>query len=331
MTTDALDVLVNDASRQLAQVDSAPTLERVLAFSSWKRAHDLRARMASKVVAVGVVLHVLGFAWLSATIEVPSDVDATTLHAALSELAFGLGLPVLAALATVALSRRTSYAAQVFARAALWGACMTAATLQLLLSEVDVLTATAPIESGLVIVWTVVAGVAAWVLGDEGLQTPRGGRRGPLDALLSLSLIMGIADAVVLLVIVSFFSLVAGPVGFGIVAVLSAGLVVGAVGLFRGRVWGLLVMALCNLAELAAVSTGTLVESDFVLNGIGPVLGLTAVIQLVLPVPVYLAMFRGSRGWVERLSRRAPSIARALSAVALIVIAAPSVLMLLLL
>lgn len=221
--------------------------------------------------------------------------------------------------------RRSSYGAQVFARAILWGACMMSATLQLMLSGVEGLTATAPIESGLVILWTVVAGLAAWALGDEGLQTPRRTRRGPLDALLSLSLIMGIADAAVLLVVVAFFSLVAGPIGYGLVVALSVGLVIGAVGLFRGRVWGLLVMALCNLAELASVLSGTLVDSEFLLNGMGPVLALTAVIPLMLPVPVYFAMFSGSSAWVERLSHRAPTIARVLAAVALIVIAAPSI------
>ena len=119
MTTDALDALVNDAGRQLARVDAEPTLERVLSFSSWKHAQQGPVRAASTVIGAGVALHVLGFTWIMATIEVPAEVDATLLLAALSELGFGLGFPVLAAVTAWVLIRRSSYAAQVFARAIL--------------------------------------------------------------------------------------------------------------------------------------------------------------------------------------------------------------------
>lgn len=322
-TTRALDTLVSDAAQELTMPAENPTLERVLRFVSWKERQDERVRRTTWVLSLGAALHVVAVVTLGFSFKLPPGVPSSALTALAVEMSLAFLVPLSASAAVLTLIRRSGYVAQIAARTLLWGACMLAAMHQLLLSSVSNLTETAPIESAIAVLWNLVAATAAWTLGDDGLRTPRRLERGPLDALLSLSLVMGLADAVVMAVVALFFSLVT-PIEPWAVLGLSSGLVFGALGLFRGRVWGLLVMATCNLAEILVVVSGGLGGPANLQSAMGPVLMLTAFVQLLLPLPVYVAMFSGWKAWAEGLSARAPSISRVLSLVALVLIAAPS-------
>lgn len=149
-------------------------------------------------------------------------------------------------------------------------------------------------------------------LGEHGLTTPRrSSDRGGFDMVLSLSLVMGLADATFLIfvAVTTFGTVSIGPWPL----VLSIVLGIAGYGLFRGRVWGLLLMAVANFAEVMWVIDGSLLGDSIVTEAAGALLILTATIQLLLPAPVYVAMLAPRRKWVERLQASEASFARILT------------------
>ncbi len=149
--------------------------------------------------------------------------------------------------------------------------------------------------------------VALLVLGMHGLERPseRVFRPVAFRRLLALSLVMGLADAVLLLGVGA--AALAKGLGHPGPWLVAACLLVGVWGLARLRTWGLAVIALGNLAEIVIL----LVHPQALFGEEMLVLLVTAAIQVLLPGPVYGAMLLGRRpepGQVARLEARLPTV-----------------------
>ena len=298
---DELQALIDAATPALAadaEIVRAGA-ERFEAHGLWHHELRRRARKARRILLVGMAVYVVLMSLI--TVEFVAQVQARMadpeihfrLWRALAfEVALVFGAPLSLAGTAAVLAGRRTLAAQVGSRAILWG-------LTLLVALVEVLTIQTalkwpPEPGGLLIPGAVLAATLAFVgallvLGDHGLRTPARGAFRPVAfrRLLSLSLIMGLADVVVI-ASVFVIMLAAGrfqPVWLG----LGAALCIAAYGLARLRTWGLAAMAVGNLAEVVLAVSGQLTD-------LGPLIGLlmiTAAVQLLLPVPVYGAMIRG--------------------------------------
>ncbi|MEM6293420.1 MAG: hypothetical protein AAGA54_19260 [Myxococcota bacterium] len=188
------------------------------------------------------------------------------------------------------LAHQPRFWAQLTARAMFWGLGLLIVAFQgsmlrgyLLATESVVMS----VVSATAMICTLACVLVLLKLDDHWLHPPHRTAFEPVAhrSLLTLSLVMGLADAVIL-ALVGALSLsdpgMHSVIRLGLAAVLATG----AWGLSRLRVWGLAVMALGNLLEVFAIGTGAF-------DSLGPLLFTllaTAVVQLLLPVPVYGAM-----------------------------------------
>lgn len=194
--------------------------------------------------------------------------------------------PAAILVAGVVLSVRRHAGAQLLGRACLWSVTLLA---NITLIAVDQFGGTDPdFETYLVqgMLALVVVSCVAALLGlnrwTVAVDDPTVFRPAAFRSLLVLSLVMGMADGLVLTV-------------FGLAAwdpanLICAALIFGAgIGLYRLRAWGLLAMAVANLAEMLLAFNSVLQLPD---AGVY-MLGATSLVQMILPVPIYAAVIRG--------------------------------------
>lgn len=303
---DPVEMLLDQARGELTTVDDTPLLARVHAFAAWRVTLAKPLRRARWVAIIGSLVWVGRFsvgAWMLSLLTGPEAFSAWLWFV----------LPVMLLLGSVRLASRSTYAAQVWARVLLLGVCMLGASAGVFQN------ATFDSQLGLVLRDAVASTLVpaailmGALLGTHGLTTPRRAHRTGFDMMLSLSLVMGLADVLFMVFVsVTTWAVVpSGPAPFVVAAVLA----VGAVGLFRGRVWGLLLMAAGNVAEVILIVHGGLLGSALVTSMAGVVLMLTATVQVLLPGPVYLAMFVPSPRIVAKLRSIDLRFARVLAAV----------------
>jgi len=320
---DDLQALIDAATPALAvnaEVARAGA-DRFEAHAHWEHGLRRRAATARRILLVGGAVYVVLMAILSAEFfqqaQVAAQKPSTHFDAwrlVLLETVIVFVIPL--SLATIAawLVGRRGFAAQVTGRAMLWGLTLLVGLVELVLLQMAGPRVTASGTTSLpavilpaAILFASLAFVGALlVLGNHGLRSPERGAFRPVafSRLLSLSLVLGLADAVVIGAVFAFVLAVGDfqPILLGLCALLCAS----AYGLFRLRTWGLAAMALSNLAEIVLASRG-------LLGDILPLIGLlmvTAAVQLVLPVPVYGAMFRGhvAEGAQARWMRHIPTV-----------------------
>ena len=199
------------------------------------------------------------------------------------------------------LAHRPRFWAQLTSRAIFWSlgllivAGQSSALRLYTMSKPEMLTLLVP---SAVMLCTIASVAVLLKLGDHGLRPPQRTTFEPVAhrELLTLSLMMGLADAVIL-TIVGLGSLTDPSLASAIRLGLASLLMVSAWSLSRLRVWGLGAMALGNLFEVFVIGTGAF-------DSLGPLLFVllaTAAVQLLLPVPVYGAMLRPAS------KQRAPS------------------------
>ena len=299
---DDLQALIDAASPALA-VDAGVAragAERFEARVTWQTELRRRARIVRRLLVVGAVVYavLMGVITMRFVQAAEAKIATGTVHftiwrALAFELVVAVGVPLGLAGATAFLVGRTRFRAQLGARAILWALTLLAGLVQVLMLQT--LGGRAPDPGGFpltgasVFVATLTCIGALWVLGEQGLRPPDSTPFQPVAfrRLLTLSLVMGLADAVI---IGTVFVLIAAagrfePIWLGLGLVLS----IAAYGLARLRTWGLAAMALGNLGEVALALAGQLT----LLGPLVALLMLTAVVQLMLPVPVYAAMLRG--------------------------------------
>lgn len=148
--------------------------------------------------------------------------------------------------------------------------------------------------------------LALLVLGMHGFERPseRVFRPVAFRRLLALSLVMGLADAALLLSVgvSAWFADRVHPAPW----LIAVCLIAGAWGLALLRTWGLAVMAAGNLAEIVLL----LVHPEALLGPEMFVLLITAAVQILLPAPVYGAMLAGQSpaGPLTRLEKWLPPL-----------------------
>lgn len=303
--TNSIDLLISDAREEL-QSGTPGDVGRLQAFATWRSQQRGKLRWVARIAVVAGSLWVLQFGYMVWFLGLFDREPLGSLVA--------LTFPLLVLWGAASLATRSGLGAQMLSRSLLLATVMVGGATSLF-QNVN-FDSQLGLGLGWGMTWVLVpAGLLiGLVLGGHGLTTPhRQLERGGFDMVLSLSLVMGVADALFL----AFVAVVTvGTVSVGIwPVVLPVVLLVAARGLFRGRVWGLLLMALANLAEVLLVLDGSLVGDSIVTQGAGALLILTATIQLLLPLPVYAAMLAPRRAWVERLQARDASLARILTVV----------------
>ncbi|MCR9161489.1 MAG: hypothetical protein ACE37F_29945 [Nannocystaceae bacterium] len=302
-----LDALIDRARGELEVAEPPEGLERVQAFGAWSARQRTIARRVWLVACVASVLWLLDFAY------------STWLFSFLHNSGpWRTGLALIFPLAIYSVvaqgARRSAYLWQIGVRALLFATCMVGASTSIFQ------TATYDSQLGIALgsmVPSLVVPTALLMLallGGHGLDAPRRGvPRTGFEKVLSLSLVMGLADAAFMMFVASAKVGVVGlgPWPFILPLVLGAG----AYGILHGRVWGLLLMALGNLAEVLLIFDEALFGSSLLTGQAAFVLMLTATVQLLLPVPVYAAMLSPSSAWVERLKAMDAPVARVLAVV----------------
>jgi hypothetical protein len=171
--------------------------------------------------------------------------------------------------------------AQMLARGALWSMLLLAALMAQLGNAQELRVA---------VVIALGCGLSLLVLGNKGVHA-RSDRfrpvayRGTLFAALSLA----VADTLSL----AFWSLIAVEANAGstaaALAACAAVMLTGIVGLYRLKTWGLVVNVAANLFIAALVGAGAIEVPAFV----AVLLVTTAVLQLIVPLPVVVALLRG--------------------------------------
>ena len=239
-------------------------------------------------------------------VQAQSGTSGDIVSGALAELALASLAPLVAVLVALWLAHRRGVAAQIISRSMLWGMTMIVVVCQWLLFQLNPGSwheAIVPLEASAVLVASLTCTGALLALGNHGLRPPGSppDRMHGLDGLLTLSLVMGLADALVLLTVGSLFAALfaSNPVPF----LVALWLLVSAYGLHRRRTWGLLAMAAGNIAELLLAGTDAF-------TALGPfilILIVTSALQVLLPLPVYFAMARRKHqgqpaiGWTRKI------------------------------
>ncbi len=303
---DPLEALLDRARGELDVANHEDGLSRVQAFASWRREQARPLRKMRWIAWAFSVLWVLDFAYLTWFLRLLEAPGAW-------RLALALLLPPGVFWTATRWARRSDFTAHILARVLLLAACMAGASATVFQDHTFTSQLGMALGQSVPILVVPAALLMAAVLGAHGLRTathrtPRTG----FEMLLSLSLVMGLADAV--------FMLFVGITKAGVVPmgpwpfILPLVLGVAGYGLLRGRVWGLLLMAVGNLAEVALILDDSLFGSSLLTGAAAFVLVLTASVQLLLPAPVYAAMMMPTRRWVERLQAADGSLARILAA-----------------
>ncbi|MGH1342642.1 MAG: hypothetical protein ACRBN8_13870 [Nannocystales bacterium] len=304
MDTNEFDRLISEAREEL-QSEASGDVGRLQELATWWEQQRGTVRWVRGIAVVAASLWVLQFGyaiWFLDLFGRPEPLTAV----------LALVLPPSVLWGAAVLAGRPGFSAQLLSRSLLIATTMVGSASSLFQN------ASFDSQLGLGLGWSttrvlVPAGLLIGLtLGGHGLTTPHRHReRGGFEMVLSLSLVMGVADAMFLAFVaaVTFGTVSVGPWPF----VLPIVLMVAAHGLFRGRVWGLLLMALTNLAEVLLVLDGSLLGDSIVTQTAAALLVLTATIQLLLPVPVYAAMLAPRRAWVERLQATDGSLARILT------------------
>jgi|GEM_PF-2229522 len=308
-----LDALIDRARTELDTSVPDDGLEHLQTFAAWHTRQRTLVRRVQLVAWIAALLWVLDFAY--------SAWFFRFVHSS-GPLRTGLALVVPLALYGLVVrgAKRSDYLSQIGVRALLWATCMVGTSTSMFQS------ATYDSQLGLALssmLPTFVLPPALLMLAllrGHGLTAPRPGvPRTGFEMLLSLSLVMGLADAAFMLFVsVAKAGVVElGPWPFVLPCILAAG----AYGLLEGRVWGLLLMALGNLAEVLLIFNGVLFGSSLLTGAAAFVLMLTATIQLLLPIPVYAAILAPKSAWVERLQRMDAPVSRVLACVVGILLA----------
>lgn len=194
-------------------------------------------------------------------------------------LAFPLG-PLVAAAALVHVR---SPGAQMLARGSLWSVLLLAALMaQVGFSEEVQVGAAAGLTCGAALI----------VLGGRGARaTSTHFRPIAYQTTLFLALTLAMADTITL----AFWSVVAYAEGIGAVSALFAGFVVamsiGMVGLYRLKTWGLAFNLFTNIAIAAILILSALDIPAF----LAALIVTTALIQILLPIPLIVGIARGAR------------------------------------
>lgn len=300
------DLLIAQAREEL---DAMPAegASRLQAFATWRQRQRASVRWVRGIAAVASALWILMFGYSIWFLDLFGRAESFGAVVALV-------LPPLVLWAASALAGRSGFGAQLLSRSLLIATAMVGGAVSLFQNT------TFDSQLGLGIGWGTTrllvpaALIMGLTLGGHGLTTPqRSLERGGFESILSLSLVMGLADAIVLtfVAVVTLGTVSVGPWPFVLPAVLG----IAAYGLFRGRVWGLLLMALANLAEVLLIVDGSLLGGSMVAGAAGVALLITATIQLLLPVPVYAAVIVRRQTWVKRLQAMELSLARILTVV----------------
>lgn len=220
---------------------------------------------------------------------------------------FGLWVPAGLLVLSAALVHRAHVGGQLLARAVLWA--------NLLLGSL-IATSSGNHERPLGALLALSTGVALLALGRDGVEAGDGAQgvfapkawRGSL----MLAMVLGLADAQSLLLFGTIDKYDDSALKIACAAFVSLGVV----GLYRLRVWGVLVSLLANLG-VAVLALSDLLE---VPRPVKVALVITAAVQLLLPTPIVLAMFKGGRASEGRLPRAGWAAATA-TVVALMVLA----------
>ena len=152
-------------------------------------------------------------------------------------------------------------------------------------------------KSGYPCLFTVANAFCLLAVGTTGLDDD-GGRFRPaaFRGTLLLAMVLAIADSVTLLWIGSAQAVDARAFG---ALFLVPGMIVGVIGLLRLRTWGLLISLTCNVLVAILASTGVLnlpAELRWLLVS-------TAIAQLLVPVPMWIAIARRRLPPPERFRR----------------------------
>ncbi len=302
-----LDALVDRARGELDVVEPGDGLERLQAFAGWRTRQGTIARRVKIVAWVAAALWLLDFAYSSWFFSFGRS-------AGLWRTALALMLPLAIFWSAARGARRSDYLAQVGVRVLLLTTCMVGASTAIFQSATYDSQLGIALGSMVPMIIVPAALLMLALLGGHGLTAPRRGvPRTGFEMVLSLSLVMGLADAAFMLFVdaAKLGVVELGPWPF----ILPPVLVAAAYGLLEGRVWGLLLMAIGNAAEVILIFDNGLFGSSLLTSEAAFVLMLTATVQLLLPVPVYAAMLAPGGAWVERLQSMDASVARVLAAI----------------
>lgn len=317
----SFESLLDQARDEFEDVPSdAAAQDAVVGQGVWWAEQRTRLRRGRWVVLIGgmsymAVIGLIGATFWSelAKVQARSNTSPTLISGAMLELLLASLAPLLAVVVALWLAHRRGLASQIISRSMLWAMTMVVVVFQWGLSQINPGTAwmmgLVPLEASAVLTSSLTCTGTLLVLGNHGLRppgTPQDQMQG-LDGLLTLSLVMGLADALVLLTVGSLFAaiFVSNPVPL----IVAVWLLVAAYGLHRRRTWGLLAMAAGNIAELLLAGTDAFASlGPFIL-----VLIVTAALQIVLPLPVYFAMARR-----KQRSGPAPAWVRSIPALVLI-------------
>lgn len=321
--TDDLSLLIAAATPALDDSLADEGAEFLVDHGQWWTEQRRRLRHLRRLVFGGAIVYGGVYIWVLVMVqEALRSSDAAggvdRLRLIWLELAAVAAVPLVLVGFALWLAHRRGFVSQVFSRALLWSLTVIVGLMQWMLSRLWRAGADPefPIGDTVALVGTLVCVGALLVLGNHGLRSPRqtGFRRTPLHGVLTLSLVMGLADTILLAVA----QLAIGKLSTfdPVVVILCIWLGVSAFGLYRLRTWGLIAMIVGNLAELVLAAQG-------MLNGVGDMvvaLILTAVVQLLLPLPIIRAMLR--RG--EEV-RALPKVVERLPTIVLLAVAALSV------
>ena len=295
-----------DFDAVLAQVQSStPTPPPVAAFER-TLIRCTRARAGRRlVVTVACVLSIM--AWILSILLHPI-VDSVCSELPQSEVV-GMGMfPVGAAAVCAAAVWFPQVGAQMYVRACCWSF--------LVLGTVGML-GVPGLFPVLLPVASITFGVALLVLGDQGLEPERyAGTFAPAGHRVAMTwaLVLASSDALTLLVLASSDALTLIAVTqshdyrFLLTDACTVGMIVALVGLFRLRAWGVWLNLGLNVLVASLALTGNL---DGVFDPATYVLAATALVQLVLAIPLARSMLRGRveedprweylAGWIGRL------------------------------
>ncbi len=317
MTDDkpSFDHLLNQARSEFNEAPlTAAMPDAVLAHGQWWAEQRTRLRRSRWVVRIGSLSYLLVIALVGlkfweelGRMQAQHGVSADAVSGAVSELALASLAPLIAILVALWLAHRPSTVSQIVSRSMLWGMTMIVVVFQWMLFQLDAgtmwMAELVPLEASAVLVSSLTCTGALLALGNHGLHPPgsRPDEMQGLDGLLTLSLVMGLADALVLLTVGSLFAafFLSNPAPL----LLAVWLLVAAYGLHRRRTWGLLAMAAGNVAELLLAGTDAFAAlGPFIL-----ILIVTSALQILLPLPVYFAMARRkqrpqpTRAWIRKI------------------------------
>lgn len=284
---------LDQARSEFAEVPEGPgTAQGVVDQGLWWAEQRVRLRRSRWVALLGSLSYVTVVVLIGLRFFEDVRASQDLLSETMAQVAVASMVPLLAVFVSLWLAHRRSMASQIVSRSMLWAMTMIVVVFQWTLSQLDPATmwmaTLLPLQASAVLASSLTCTGALLVLGNHGLRPPgsRPDEVQGLDGLLTLSLVMGLADALVLLTIGSVFAaaFTSNPVPL----LVAVWLLVAAYGLHRRRMWGLLAMAAGNVAELVLAGTDTFASfGPFIL-----ILIVTSALQVMLPLPVYFAMAR---------------------------------------